>query len=334
MAKFSVGDEVVFVNEKQQGIIRTIRPDGIHVVEIEDGFTIDVLANEIAIFKKWHPLVDSPAEQKEIKKQETESALPPMPDLLLMTSGSGLFQLAFIPEHQKILSGKLSVALVNGTAYQFLVALYTGMECFHAQEIAPNATSPLIALPSNNERLQVHFIVCRPAEAKQRIAFQESVQIPLIDLHQRFPAVPAPWCFLQTETLYNTLDTALTDLSKLKERFGEKDAVTRPLQSSLPKQQPAPRRGGASSAIDLHIEELTNDTSHLDNAQMLNIQLQAFRKELDGAILRRLPSIVFIHGVGNGRLKAAIRKELQELKLNFSDGDYSLYGSGATEVKL
>jgi dsDNA-specific endonuclease/ATPase MutS2 len=67
---------------------------------------------------------------------------------------------------------------------------------------------------------------------------------------------------------------------------------------------------------------------------MLDIQLVHFRKELDLAMLRHAKSIVFIHGIGNGKLKAELRRELTSSGIRFADGAYNRYGAGATEVFL
>ena len=54
---------------------------------------------------------------------------------------------------------------------------------------------------------------------------------------------------------------------------------------------------------------------------------------MDQAILNRLQKVIFIHGVGEGVLKSAIREELKKFpKVKFNDAPYEKYGYGATEV--
>jgi dsDNA-specific endonuclease/ATPase MutS2 len=85
--------------------------------------------------------------------------------------------------------------------------------------------------------------------------------------------------------------------------------------------------------IDLHIEELVRDFSGMANAEMLQVQMSRFSKEMDAAISRHYKKIIFIHGVGNGKLKNEIRKELRNYQgVAFRDADNRKYGSGATEV--
>ena len=68
---------------------------------------------------------------------------------------------------------------------------------------------------------------------------------------------------------------------------------------------------------------------------MLNIQLDAAKRQLDFAIKKRIQKVVFIHGVGEGILKEELQylfKKYENLK--FYDADYQKYGLGATEVYI
>lgn len=87
--------------------------------------------------------------------------------------------------------------------------------------------------------------------------------------------------------------------------------------------------------IDLHIEKLVKDYSKLTNFDILNIQVDTARGQLEFAIKNRIPRIVFIHGMGEGVLKT----ELEYLfgrysEVTFQDANYKKYGLGATEVHL
>jgi hypothetical protein len=90
----------------------------------------------------------------------------------------------------------------------------------------------------------------------------------------------------------------------------------------------------AQSVVDLHIEKLVDTHSHLNNAEILQIQLEAFEKWLELAQLNQLPSMVFIHGVGKGKLKGEIHKLLKVKKgiKSFINQYSDFYGYGATEV--
>ena len=75
--------------------------------------------------------------------------------------------------------------------------------------------------------------------------------------------------------------------------------------------------------IDLHIEALPGGRN-VPKGQQLEYQLETFRKVIRDNAHHRGRTITFIHGVGDGILKAAIRKELDEvlaLRCSYSVGD-------------
>jgi len=87
--------------------------------------------------------------------------------------------------------------------------------------------------------------------------------------------------------------------------------------------------------VDLHIDKLTNQTKSMTNFDMLNLQLDTARRQLEFAISKRIQKVVFIHGMGEGVLKS----ELQFLfsrydDISYYDANYREYGLGATEVYI
>jgi dsDNA-specific endonuclease/ATPase MutS2 len=67
--------------------------------------------------------------------------------------------------------------------------------------------------------------------------------------------------------------------------------------------------------------------------EMLNLQLDTAKRQLDFAISKRIQKIVFIHGVGEGVLKEELGYMLRKYdNVKFYDADYQKYGLGATEV--
>ena len=85
--------------------------------------------------------------------------------------------------------------------------------------------------------------------------------------------------------------------------------------------------------VDLHIEELLKDHSEMSNSQIIAYQIKQFNYEMDQAILNHFSKIIFIHGVGEGVLKSAIREELKRYpNISYGDAPYERFGHGATEV--
>ena len=78
-----------------------------------------------------------------------------------------------------------------------------------------------------------------------------------------------------------------------------------------------------SLTIDLHIEAIPGGRN-IPIGQQLQFQMETFRKVIRQNLHHRGMKICFIHGIGDGILKAAIRKELDEvhaLRCSYSVGD-------------
>ena len=85
--------------------------------------------------------------------------------------------------------------------------------------------------------------------------------------------------------------------------------------------------------FDLHIEKLVKNKKGLSNFDILTIQLDTAKRQVEFAIKNRIPKIVFIHGVGEGVLKSELDFMLKRYdQISFQDANYQKYGLGATEV--
>ena len=74
----------------------------------------------------------------------------------------------------------------------------------------------------------------------------------------------------------------------------------------------------------------------MTNGEIIEIQLGRFETALQTAVNANSNKIVFIHGVGNGRLKHELRKKLDRKypDLKYQDASFKEYGYGATMVYL
>mgnify|MGYP003631051248 FL=1 len=104
-------------------------------------------------------------------------------------------------------------------------------------------------------------------------------------------------------------------------------------KKNAPKVKPK-ERSRPPMEVDLHIHQLTNQKG-MSNYDMLNLQIDTAERQLKFAISKRIPKVVFIHGVGKGVLRA----ELQYLfgryeQVKYYDADYQKYGVGALEVYI
>ena len=87
--------------------------------------------------------------------------------------------------------------------------------------------------------------------------------------------------------------------------------------------------------VDLHIEKLVPSKRGMSNYDILTLQIETAKRQLDFAIKNRMPKVVFIHGVGEGVLKADLDFLLGRYdNISFQDANYQKYGLGATEVYI
>jgi len=128
-----------------------------------------------------------------------------------------------------------------------------------------------------------------------------------------------------------------TDLSRSITRHNIHDVLK---EKQLPKsrsfvKEKKSRKNEFALEIDLHIEKLIPAKKGLSNYEILTIQTDTAIRQLEFAIKNRIPKVVFIHGVGEGVLKAELDFILGRYDgLYYQDADYQKYGLGATEVYI
>lgn len=112
------------------------------------------------------------------------------------------------------------------------------------------------------------------------------------------------------------------------------------LKKNRDERGPRPARKPASEKdlleVDLHINELLDNTNGLSNADMLEVQLKEFRRVMDENLAKKGRKIVFIHGKGEGVLRSALIKELKHKYKGcvYQDASFREYGFGATLVTV
>ena len=123
---------------------------------------------------------------------------------------------------------------------------------------------------------------------------------------------------LVIESLYG--EFAVTDKTEIASL---KEAKVKAKKYTTRNKRTTPINPDGSLTIDLHIEAIPGGTG-VSKGQQLQFQMDTFRKIIRENSNRRGMKITFIHGIGDGILKAAIRKELDEvlaLRCSYSVGD-------------
>ncbi len=136
------------------------------------------------------------------------------------------------------------------------------------------------------------------------------------------------------------------DAQQLKEQMyrqteADKAASAQPADHTrVARQQHQPivkRRGDEDVVVvDLHIDALLDTTAGMSKGDMLNYQMDVFRKTLAQYKDKRGQRIIFIHGKGEGVLRRAIVSDLsyRYKSYTYQDASFQEYGYGATQVAI
>lgn len=129
----------------------------------------------------------------------------------------------------------------------------------------------------------------------------------------------------------------VVDAKTLKQEIYAKGQPAPAPHASRPSPQaPRPAKGSDLVVVDLHAHELLETTAGMSNADILNYQVETFRKTLEQYQARKGQKIVFIHGKGEGVLRQALIHELnyRYKRYTYQDASFREYGYGATQVTI
>lgn len=159
------------------------------------------------------------------------------------------------------------------------------------------------------------------------------------DLSGRIIKIEENVITIETSDGFN-LDFEPIELVKIEGQIPVNLSTQDILEKEQPKRKQQPKkkvkeRYQPTLEVDLHIHHLTENSNRMSNHDMLTLQLDTARRQLEFAIRKRIQKVVFIHGVGEGVLKM----ELEYLfgrynNVKYYDADYQKYGLGATEVYI
>lgn len=359
MATLNIGDKVRFLNAVGGGIVRKIDRDMAYVEE-EDGFETPVLVRECVVVEPAKPQKKMP----EVKTTYTatvfskESAAPQVPTPSPTRSIEPIEEtkegetlnvaLAFIPhEHKHLNTTAYDICLVNDSNYYLYFTFSSrddaGWRTRYAGVIEPNTQMEI-------EELQQSDVNSLQRIGMQYIAFKQGKHYNAKNpgaIDMRFDTARLYKLHSFRDNIYYDEPALILDLVKndmpnrplvvnpddVARAMQEKkiSATTNRPHTSKPKQQ-APE----IIEVDLHINELLDSTAGMSNGEMLEYQLDTFRKVLAEHRNNKGQRIVFIHGKGEGTLRRAILDELRTKYKNYScqDASFREYGFGATMVTI
>lgn len=312
--KFKLGEFVRFVEERREGYITRIIDDTTIAVTDDDGFEIPVLASQVTRVHGKSSEAD----------QDTDSAVKPETETQF--ESSGIF-LALADD--KRIGSVVHFHLINLSSYQLLITLNTEKQQKFKGEfsgiVQPRSSVQIYSASLNELDLWpvFHFQILLYSAGNQ--ALQKPLQISEKFKAKDFSGTKKQTALINQQAWLIQLDATepLIDAQKLKESF------YKPAAEKLDIPNPG-------KEVDLHIEKLRYDHQFLNSSEIFEIQLTHFRKSLDAAIVHKLQSIIFIHGVGNGTLRNEMHKIISkhpQVK-TFMDARKEKFGYGATEVIL
>ncbi|PCE64884.1 Smr/MutS family protein [Sediminicola luteus] len=102
------------------------------------------------------------------------------------------------------------------------------------------------------------------------------------------------------------------------------------------KRKPVPKMKNVPTLeVDLHIHQLTRSTRGMGNYEMLNLQLETAKRQLEFARRKHIPKVILIHGVGEGILREELHYLIGRMEhMEVFPADFQKYGWGATEVRV
>ena len=164
-----------------------------------------------------------------------------------------------------------------------------------------------------------------PEARKDERALQVGQQVIMMDCQMRGKIV----------SLGRTAGIELEDGLTIQAAYGEfaltydseisilKQCKAKPDKPQPHKVKRIPARTSGVLAVDLHLEAIPGG-NNIPQGRQLQFQMETFKRIINENIQHKGMKISFIHGIGDGTLKAAIRKELDEvlaIRCSYSVGD-------------
>ncbi|HPE34924.1 MAG TPA: DUF2027 domain-containing protein [Bacteroidales bacterium] len=358
---FKVGDRVKFLNDHGGGIVTKIISSSLVSVQIEDGFEIPTIVTELIKAEETaqthqHLFMDEVRQSQSLPSQpvlqdQAESNFDERSSSLEIFRSKGNDKkgvyLAYVPHDQKwLLTGLLDVYLVNYTDYEILFSLFLRKSngAWHGEDydvVKPNSKILLDSIQREHIEkwsygiLQILFhkelsskvlsplssvFSFKPAKLYRENSYQDSTFIS----GKSFLLIVAEI------DVHPTVAESQTD-EKFDEEIQQQAARPKQPEEFINKHKTSPRE----AVVDLHIEELTDDSAKMSPNEILNYQLNYFVRCLESAMKNYLTKVIFIHGVGEGVLKEKMAQILKEYEnVRTRDASMHKFGYGATEVLI
>jgi hypothetical protein len=361
---FKAGDKVKFLNDVGGGFITKIIKETAYI-QTNDGFEIPSPFSElIKVEETFGGSKPEPvASQKQIEKkmpasssideditETNENITETDPEEELITSENCTLNivLGLVPIKAKgAMEPNFNVYLISDCAYRMLYTFSVVRDNFvYGKKVGlvEDDTKVQVAAFSVTELKQIQSFKINCLFYKKGIYLPHEPVIYEYKIDALTMADPFNWAendyFDEKAIVVNITEMSLIyEIERLVTETEEKYIIQKKRRDIAPKKQSKKQSKNVAltdeiEEVDLHIEKIADNFEGMSNAEILDIQMGKFTIALTGAIRNNVKKIVFIHGVGNGKLKYEISKALNTNfpKLSYQDASFKEYGFGATMV--
>ena len=340
-----VGDKVKFLNDVGGGVVISFISKNMVNVENEDGFEIPYPI--VQLLNVSAPELNVGFVPDEKTDTQTETVTAPIIEIptgeIINGKNSPDFYFCLVPENQGNPSaGEIELYLVNDSNYTIMYHYFhiekSGVETAKFGNVQSNSTILLESLAQND-------LIELPEFGFQLLYFKDKdneFTEPITKIFKVNPVKFYKESSFQSNQFFSknawilqiTNDVLSAELDKLTQ--DDFKQVVRGKEAKPKVKQPLRKRTPEIVEIDLHINELLDDTKGLSNREILGVQMDKVESEMRSAIQTGVKRIVFIHGVGQGILKQEVSNLLKSKfkKYQFQDASFKEYGYGATMVIL
>ena len=346
-----IGDKVRFLSETGGGTITGFKDKNTALVETdEDEFEIPTDIHDLVVVSndnyQVNPKTNVPHRTPEKDPKETEQPITYRQPERKGGDALNVF-LAFVPEDIKMLTAtNFDAYIVNDSNYSIEYTYLSGegqsWKLRSRGTVEPNTKLFLedFSLMELNELEHVTI---------QLIAFKDNkgfILKPAVSVELRVDTVKFYKLHSFTESIYFEEPSLIYDIVKDDTPTQQMVLNANDIKNALlqkknvdeqPDRKPEPKiEKNTIVEVDLHANELLDTTAGMSNGDILNYQLEVFRRKMEELKDKKGQRVVFIHGKGDGVLRAAIIKELKYRykHCTFQDASFREYGFGATMVTI
>jgi hypothetical protein len=338
--KYQVGDTVILLHSNEEGTIVDFLNQEMAIVDVK-GVQFPVYFDQIDFpyFKRFTE--KKKPEPIKRKKHVDDLRKEKKPERADRKSGEGVL-LSFLPDLDQDEFGdeyvkRLRLYLVNQSEtpfrFEYFLRYFGKTDITFKNELPPHSDFYLhdIDFENLNDSPSFDFIFShlekKPGKAD---FFEASVRLKPKQLFARIDEIRRENKASFSQALFREYPDEVPDhpveMGRLAQSGGKLYDASRAREHLEP----------ARSVVDLHADKLAERPGRLKPHEIFSLQMKTFEKYYQLAVVHMQPSLVIIHGVGEGRLRDEIHDRLKRKKevSSFVNQYHPSFGYGATEIFL